>query len=219
MGPSTPGEYVTLLAHFYRGEIARMSSWRDRIDRTSNWAMTVVAAMISVTLSNHNSHHSIMVMAMALLVMLVSIESRRYRFFDSFRRRVRKLESHYLAPALWPDEADADQEWRKDLSQDLRTPRFRITFRQALATRLRRNYVWMFLIVDVAWLLKLDGVEPLEGHLGVSTLGELVDSASIGPLSGMVVIAAAVVVQAALLLVMLTPFPADADLDPEGVHV
>ena len=33
------------------------------------------------------------------------------------------------------------------------------------------------------------------------------------------VIAAAVVVQAALLLVMLTPFPADADLDPEGVHV
>ena len=39
--PKTSSEYITLIAHYYRAEIARMSGWRDRIDRTTNWAITV----------------------------------------------------------------------------------------------------------------------------------------------------------------------------------
>ena len=39
------------MVHYYRAEVARMSSWRDRLDRTSNWAITVVAALLSVSLS------------------------------------------------------------------------------------------------------------------------------------------------------------------------
>jgi len=35
------------IAHFHRAEIARMAGWRDRIDRTTNWAITLVAAMLS----------------------------------------------------------------------------------------------------------------------------------------------------------------------------
>jgi hypothetical protein len=38
--------HVTLIAHDYRAEMSRMSGWRDRIDRTSNWAITVVGAML-----------------------------------------------------------------------------------------------------------------------------------------------------------------------------
>jgi uncharacterized membrane protein len=34
--PSTSSEFITLIAHYYRAEIARMAGWRDRIDRTSN---------------------------------------------------------------------------------------------------------------------------------------------------------------------------------------
>jgi uncharacterized membrane protein len=49
--PSTSSEFITLIAHYYRAEIARMAGWRDRIDRTSNWAITVVGAMLSVSLS------------------------------------------------------------------------------------------------------------------------------------------------------------------------
>ena len=44
--PSTASEFITALAHFHRAEIARMAGWRDRIDRTSNWAITGVAAML-----------------------------------------------------------------------------------------------------------------------------------------------------------------------------
>src|SRR5690606_15393973 len=41
--PSSSAEKATLVIHYYRGELGRMASWRDRIDRTSNWAITVVA--------------------------------------------------------------------------------------------------------------------------------------------------------------------------------
>jgi uncharacterized membrane protein len=49
--PATPTEFITVMAHYHRAEIARMAGWRDRIDRTTNWAITVVAAMLSVSLS------------------------------------------------------------------------------------------------------------------------------------------------------------------------
>ena len=44
--PSSPTEFITVFAHFHRAEIARMAGWRDRIDRTTNWAITLVAAAI-----------------------------------------------------------------------------------------------------------------------------------------------------------------------------
>lgn len=41
------------------------------------------------------------------------------------------------------------------LAQDLRHPKFRITVWRAMGRRLRRNYIWMYLILLVAWVLKI----------------------------------------------------------------
>ena len=54
--PSTPMETINTMVHYYRGELGRMAGWRDRIDRTTNWAITVVAALLSVSLSTPTSH-------------------------------------------------------------------------------------------------------------------------------------------------------------------
>ena len=40
--PSSPSEFITVFAHFHRAEIARMAGWRDRIDRTTNWALSLI---------------------------------------------------------------------------------------------------------------------------------------------------------------------------------
>src|SRR5262249_3804460 len=37
--PQISSEAITVLAHYYRGELTRMISWRDRLDRTTNWAI------------------------------------------------------------------------------------------------------------------------------------------------------------------------------------
>ena len=71
--PATSAEYVNTLAHYYRGEMARMASWRDRIDRTTNWAITVVAALLSVSLSTPTAHHGVLLFAMLLVTLLLVI--------------------------------------------------------------------------------------------------------------------------------------------------
>ena len=64
--PHASSEFVTLLSHYYRGEMARMMSWRDRIDRTTNWAIGAVAAMLSVSLSSPTAHHGVLLFAMSV---------------------------------------------------------------------------------------------------------------------------------------------------------
>ncbi len=71
--PTTSSEFITVVAHYYRGEIARMISWRDRIDRTSNWAITVVGAMLSLSLATPAGHHGVILFAMVLVLFLLVI--------------------------------------------------------------------------------------------------------------------------------------------------
>jgi uncharacterized membrane protein len=188
--PSTPSEFITIVAHYHRAEIARMAGWRDRIDRTTNWAITVVAAMLSLSLSTPTAHHGVLLFAMVLVLLLLVIEARRYRFFDVYRNRVRRLERNYFAQIFAPESGPAD-DWSRVLGDDLRRPLFLVSLRHAIWRRLRRNYCWMFLILLLAWLLKTTSTtlptNAAETRL-VQSIGEWLGNASIGPLPGWVVI-------------------------------
>jgi hypothetical protein len=111
--------------------MGRMTGWRDRIDRTTNWAITVVAGMLSLSLSTPTAHHGVLVFAMVLVFLLLSIEARRYRFFDVYRTRVRRLERGYYAQFLAPRH-DVDPDWALRLAEDLRTPRFLMSLPAAM---------------------------------------------------------------------------------------
>jgi uncharacterized membrane protein len=188
--PSNRSETVTVIAHFYRGELGRMAGWRDRIDRTSNWAITVVAAMLSLSLSTPTAHHSLVLFAMLLISLLLMIEARRYRFFDVYRERVRILERHYFANAFNPGE-ESDESWTERLASDLKSPRFNISLLSAMTRRLRRNYVWMYLILLLAWLLKISTplLQPVAAHVGWrEPLMNMLSSAAAGPVPGWVVL-------------------------------
>lgn len=187
--PSNSAEYITLLAHYYRGELARMAGWRNRIDLTSNWAITVAGAMLSISLSTPTAHHGVVLLAMLLVTLFWTIESRRYRFFDVYRSRVRGLERNWFAPIFAPG-SEASPEWLTRLGADLRLPSFRITRQQALSRRLRRNYGWMFLVLLLAWLLKTTASDPVAGsssHI-VRSLTEWVAHCQLGPLPGLAVV-------------------------------
>src|SRR4051812_31184836 len=141
--PSTSAESITMLAHFYRGEISRMISWRDRLDRTTNWAIGALAAMLSFSLSSQQAHHSVLLFAMLLIYGLLVIEARRYRFYDVYRARVRRLENEYFAE-MFTTITPGTRVCFENYSEELRTPRFSISLHQAMARRLRRNYFWIF---------------------------------------------------------------------------
>ncbi len=189
--PATRTEYVNLVAHYYRGEMGRMTSWRDRVDRTSNWAITVVAAMLSVSLSTPNAHHGVLVFAAVLVMLLLAIESRRYRFFDVYRGRVRRLERNYFASVFAPAGA-SEHDWMQTTAEDLRRPVFSISLAEAMSRRLRRNYFWMFFLLLVTWLLKTTSANlQTNGREAefVHSASEWLGNAALGPLPGWVVVA------------------------------
>ena len=220
--PTTATEHVNVLAHYHRAEIARMAGWRDRIDRTTNWAITIVGAMLSVSLSTPTAHHGVVLFAMLLVLLMLVIESRRYRFFDVYRARVRRLERSYYAQVFSPAADMNEDDWARVLAEDLRRPMFRMSQGQAFARRLRRNYIWMFLILLLAWLLKISSPKmqpagtPIEFTLSPDVW---VSNATVGPIAGWLVIAGVTAFYGGLLYATLRPFKAEGEIAYGDVHV
>jgi uncharacterized membrane protein len=218
--PSSPSEVTTALVHYYRAEIARMSGWRDRLDRTSNWAITVTAALLSVSLSTPTAHHGVLVFAMLLVALLLYVEARRYRFYDVYRMRVRQFERHYFGRLFAGAEAAGPEPWLKALSEDLRHPHFRIDLITAVMRRLRRNYAWMFAILLLAWVLKIASPKLQEGTTAADTarpITTIIDGAALGPLPGWFVVLLIVGFYGAMVVALLARRRTRGDEDE--VHV
>ncbi len=213
---------ITTLSHYYRGEMARMMSWRDRLDRTTNWAIGAVAAMLSISLGTASAHHSVLIFSMILVFLLLQIESRRYRFFHLFRTRVRLLERNYYGLFFDPEKQVASLDWAAELAETLRHPRFTISRRQAMARRLIRNYYWIFLILLGAWVLKTTtaGLQPQSGEAEFIHSGqEFLHNTAIGYIPGGVVLGCVLIFYSWLLYVMIRYRTLDGELTFGDAHV
>jgi uncharacterized membrane protein len=218
--PTNSVEFVNSLSHYYRGELSRMMSWRDRLDRTTNWAITGVGAMLSVSLSSPQSHHGVLLFAIVLIFMLLFIESRRYRFFHVYRSRVRLIERNYYARILSPRDSIDPVHWMTQLGEDLRLPRFTMTQNQAMARRLRRNYSWLFLILLLAWILKTTTsvLQPGSSQI-IHSAGELLNNAALGYIPGWLVLICILSFYGWLLYIMLKHRETTGELAYGDVHV
>src|SRR4028119_959467 len=45
-------EFTTAMVHFYRGEVQRSNTWRNRLDTTTNWAVLTTGATLSFVFSS-----------------------------------------------------------------------------------------------------------------------------------------------------------------------
>jgi uncharacterized membrane protein len=189
MGPSSA------FAHLYRGEIHRMKAWRERLDRTTNWAVVVLAALLTWAFSSPDNPHYILVVGMAVLGAFLGIEARRYRGYDIWRSRVRLMQQNVFAFALDPSHGLVDSEWRKKLGKDYRTPRMKITAEEAVAHRLRRIYLPLFLILLGAWVVRVTAFSTVPWP----------ESAAVGQIPGLLVTAAVVACYALMIAVAYRP--------------
>ncbi|MEP6936742.1 MAG: DUF2270 domain-containing protein [Chthoniobacterales bacterium] len=162
-----PG-YVNAMSHFYRGELARIMVWRQRLDITTNWAITSSTAIITIAFSNREVPHIIFFFNLAIVWGMLWIEARRYRFYDAFRARVRMLEAHFLVPMVMENRQLLQGEWKKLVCEDLILPSFKISRLEAIGRRLKRNYVFIFILIMVAWFTKifLHPAAPITGVMG-----------------------------------------------------
>lgn len=143
------------LAHLYRGEIHRMRFWRERLDKTTNWSVLVMAAILTWAFSSDENPHYIILVGMAAISVFLVIESRRYRGYDIWRSRVRVLQENVFAYALDRDVGPVDPAWREKLSRDYVRPTMKLSFEEAVAHRLRRVYLPLFFLLLFAWLVRI----------------------------------------------------------------
>lgn len=190
-----PGEFTTSMVHLFRAEIARANVWRQRLDTTTNWAVIITVAVITVSFSESGSHHGAIVLSTVLLALFLFVEARRYRYYELWSYRVRLMETDFFAAMLVPP-FHPDPDWAESLAENLLQPEFSVSIWEALGRRFRRNYMWIFLILALAWAARV-WLQPTVAE----SWSEFVDRAAIGSVSGQVVIAVGLVFNTALLLV------------------
>lgn len=159
----TRPEYVSAVVHLYRGELYRANSWRLRLDTTTNWAILTSAGLLSFSFGSEEHSHWVLLMGLFMVTLLLAFEARRFRFFDVWRYRVRMIEENFYGPILRRDPVSPDREWGKRVAHDLLYPQFKITFPGALRARFTRNYWAIYLVLLVAWCLKVIQ-EPTPAH-------------------------------------------------------
>lgn len=187
-------DFNTAMVHFYRGEIQRSNTWRNRLDTTTNWAVLTAGATLSFAFSSPQNPHFVIIINSILIAYFLVMEARRYRYYELWSSRVRVIETSYLAQMLKFDKVTND-EWADALSEDLLTPHFTISEWEAIGRRLRRNYLWIFVLLASSWNLKVY-MHPVPAH----DFDEFLTRAAVGVVPGGIIFAIGVVFNTALLI-------------------
>lgn len=153
--PTAPADLATPLAHLYRGEMHRMTVWRQRLDITANWAVLLTFGLTTFTFGSREIPHYALLLGLSLIGISLLLEARRYRHLYHSKYRLYLLEVGYFAELLDPSRGNAPQDWRSLLAEDLRRARFEVSWFAAIRLRLRRNYLLLIYFITSVWLVKL----------------------------------------------------------------
>ena len=172
------GEFNTAMVHLFRAEVTRANVWRQRLDTTTNWAVVTTGAIVSLAFTQGEVNHLVILLNLLFLAIFLIIEARRYRYYELWSSRVRMMEADFFAAMLVPP-FKPSPDWAEGMAESLLHPEFPISELEALGRRLRRNYLWIYLIVGIAWVAKLS-LLPVPGQ----SIYEIIQRAGVGTVSG-----------------------------------
>ncbi len=190
-------EFITAMVHFFRAEVSRSNVWRQRLDTTTNWAVVATGATLSISFSQPNVHHGVIILNTLLVTWFLFMEARRYRYYELWSYRVRLMETDFYAAMLVPP-FHPSPEWAESLAENLLSPSFPVSLWEAFGRRLRRNYLWIYLILFVSWIGK-SYLFPTPA----TDLQEFIFRGAVGPIHGIVVLGMGLAFHAFLLLIAI----------------
>ncbi|SDG14732.1 Uncharacterized membrane protein [Halorubrum xinjiangense] len=186
----------SMMAHAYRGEIDRVGTWRQRLDETTTWAVTLMAAILTWAFSSAGNPHYVLLVGIVVVTVFLGIEARRYRDYDVFRSRVRVIQENLFANALDPSQGTENHDWRAELSRDYRRPTLKVSMYEALANRLQSVYAALLSVLLVAWVFRITAFAPRQ---------EWLTTAGIDRIPGTAVVVAVAAFYVALLALTFWP--------------
>jgi uncharacterized membrane protein len=196
----SPAE-IGAVAHLYRGEVYRSTSWRARLDNTTNWSIVTLGIALSTTFSSKEASALPLILIGLLLAVFLGLEARRYRYFNIWRARARFMETHWYVPILNGTRASDDPGWRTVLAEDYLHPQYHISFLRAAGRRIRRSYIWIIGIQTSAYFGKL-AIHPVLAN----NFNEIVDRARIGPIPGWFVVSCGVIYNSCWIAIAVTTY-------------
>lgn len=173
-----PDSFVTAMIQLYRGEMGRATTWRTRLDTTTNWAVITVAASLTFVFGSPQNPHFVLLLVLLLVFTFLYIEARRYRYYAIWSYRVRLMETDFFARMLAPPFRPSP-DWANHLSNTLIQPSFSIPQWKAIGRRFHRTYVWLVTLQLVSWGVKL-AVHPTPTPDWIT----MIERASIGYIPG-----------------------------------
>lgn len=179
--------HLAAIAHLYRAEVYRSTTWRARLDHTTNWAVVTTGIALSVSFSNAFASPLPLILVGLLVVVFLMLEARRYRYFNIWRARCRLMEIDIITPMLHGEGIRRDGRWDRLLADDYLRPNFHISYIRAIGRRLRKNYGFILLVQAIAYYGKL-AIHPTP----IESVSQLFTRAAIGPIPGEVVVFAGV---------------------------
>ncbi len=107
------------------------------------------------------------------------------------------METDFYAAMLAPPFHPSPQ-WAESLAESLLSPSFPISMWEAFGRRLRRNYLWILIILGASWI----GKSYLFPNPGIS-LEEFITRCAVGPIPGNIVIGVGIVYYCLMVLVAI----------------
>ena len=191
------GEFHNAMQHFYRGELERSNIWRTRLDSTTYWAVIAALATVLYLFLRPDSSYVVLILSTLFVTLFLWIETRRYRYYELWSYRVRLMETDFFAAMLVPP-FGPHEEWAESLAETLLMPAFPISVWEALGRRFRRNYIWIYLLIDLAGILRIYLFPDPS-----ASWSQFVGRFAIGDLSGHAALLIGIVFNAALFIVGL----------------
>jgi uncharacterized membrane protein len=148
-------ENKQVVAHLYRGEMNRLTVYRQRLDITTNWAITLESAILVIYVDKRIEFYFIF-FPLIILLFLSFLEARRYRYFFTSAKRVQHLEVEYFGKQIFTKEPSNEI---RILIDNILDVKLLIGLRQAWTIRFYRNYIWLYYISLVIMTYKYLTIE------------------------------------------------------------
>lgn len=188
---------LSMIENFYRGEMERTVGWRTRLDQTTNWAVVVMAAILTFVFSSEDNPHYVVLIGVLGVFAFLVIESQRYQEYDAWRYRVRLMQRQLVADMLDPDSSQS-VDWREQMADDLRNPTLVISRLQAVGHRLKRVYLFLLSVLIFAWVLRISVFDSGQTWLETARIADIPGLVVVGIVAGLYLISVALAVWSAV---------------------
>ena len=154
-------ENKQVIAHLYRGEMNRLTVYRQRLDITTNWSIMVIVGILVIYLDK-NIHLYFIFFPLLIILFFSFLEARRYRYFYTSCKRTQYLEQGFFGKQILLNDQYTNE--LIALTNNLIEPYYLISLQDAWIIRFYRNYIWLSYICLLITLYKFFMLEKSNEH-------------------------------------------------------